>query len=98
MSRSISQALNYIDQDVIANLNDMIGSGKFIMYLEMLKKLEDIIMSDYNGCFADDAGEPLPGVFQMLRTLRMLKDDIRALNAFCPSYLKEDNDDDSDEE
>ena len=70
----------------------MVGSGKFIMYLEMLKKLEDIIMSDDRGCFADDTGEPMPGAFQMLRTLRILKDDIRALNVLCPDNPQEDSD------
>lgn len=84
MKRPIDQALNFVSQDTIAALNEMVSSGKFIVHLEMLEKLEDIIMSDDSGCFADDTGEPRPGVFQMVRTLRMLKDDIRTLNALCP--------------
>ena len=77
MNRPVNQTLNYVSQEMVCD-------GKFIVHLEMLEKLEDIIMSDDSGCFADDTGEPRPGVFQMVRTLRMLKDDIRTLNALCP--------------
>lgn len=84
MNRPVNQTLNYVSQDIIAALNEMVCDGKFIVHLEMLEKLEDIIMSDDSGCFVNDTGEPRPGVFQMVRTLRMLKDDIRTLNALCP--------------
>ena len=89
MNRHVSQSLTYVTQDIIAYLNEMVADGVFIMHLEMLEKLEEIIMTDETGCFADTSGEPRSGVFQILRTLRVLKDDIRTLNALCPDLMKE---------
>ena len=84
MTRPAAQSLCYVSQDTIAALNSMVADGKFLLHLEMLEQLENTIMTDDTGCFADDTGEPRPGVFQTLRTLRMLKEDIRTLNALCP--------------
>ena len=84
MNRPVNQSLSYVSQHTIAALNSMVADGKFLVHLEMLEQLENTIMTDDTGCFADETGEPRPGVFQTLRTLRMLKEDIRALNVLCP--------------
>ena len=89
MKRPIDQALNFVSQDTIAALNEMVADGKFLMHLDMLEQLETTILSDDTGCFADQSGEPRPGVFQTLRTLRVLKDDLRTLNALCPDSPSE---------
>ena len=89
MKRPVDQALNFVRQDTIAALNEMVGDGKFLMHLAMLEQLETTILSDDTGCFADQAGEPRSGVFQTLRTLRVLKDDLRTLNALCPESFSE---------
>lgn len=89
MKRSIDQALRFVSQDTIAALNAMVADGKFLMHLNMLEQLETTILSDDTGCFADQSGEPRPGVFQALRTLRVLKDDLRTLNALCPESSSE---------
>lgn len=92
MKRSIDQALSFVSQDTIAALNAMVADGKFLMHLNMLEQLETTILSDDTGCFADQSGEPRPGVFQTLRTLRVLKDDLRTLNALCPESSSETTD------
>ena len=84
MQRPLNQTLSFVSQDTIAALNEMVGDGKFLMHLDMLAQLETTILSDDTGCFADQTGEPRSGVFQTLRTLRVLKDDLRTLNALCP--------------
>lgn len=84
MKRPLDQALNFVSQSTIASLNEMVADGKFLMYLDMLEQLENTILSDDTGCFASQSGEPRPGVFHTLRTLRVLKDDLRTLNALCP--------------
>lgn len=89
MKRPIDQALSFVSQDTIAALNAMVADGKFLMHLNMLEQLETTILSDDTGCFADQSGEPRPGVFQTLRTLRVLKDDLRILNALCPESSSE---------
>ena len=89
MKRPIDQALRFVSQDTIAALNAMVAEGKFLMHLNMLEQLETTILSDDTGCFADQSGEPRPGVFQTLRTLRVLKDDLRTLNALCPESSSE---------
>ena len=89
MKRPIDQALRFVSQDTIAALNAMVADGKFLMHLNMLEQLETTILSDDTGCFADQSGEPRPGVFQTLRTLRDLKDDLRTLNALCPESSSE---------
>lgn len=89
MKRSIDQALSFVSQDTIAALNAMVADGKFLMHLNMLEQLETTILFDDTGCFADQSGEPRPGVFQTLRTLRVLKDDLRTLNALCPESSSE---------
>lgn len=89
MKRPIDQALSFVNQDTIAALNAMVADGKFLMHLNMLEQLEMTILSDDTGCFADQSGEPRPGVFQTLRTLRVLKDDLRTLNALCPESSSE---------
>ena len=89
MKRPIDQALRFVSRDTIAALNAMIADGKFLMHLNMLEQLETTILSDDTGCFADQSGEPRPGVFQTLRTLRVLKDDLRTLNALCPESPSE---------
>lgn len=89
MKRPIDQALSFVNQDTIAALNAMVADGKFLMHLNMLEQLETTILSDDTGCFADQSGEPRPGVFQTLRTLRVLKDDLRTLNALCPESSSE---------
>lgn len=89
MKRPIDQALSFVSQDTIAALNAMVADGKFLMHLNMLELLETTILSDDTGCFADQSGEPRPGVFQTLRTLRVLKDDLRTLNALCPESSSE---------
>lgn len=89
MKRPIDQALSFVSQDTIAALNAMVADGKFLMHLNMLEQLETTILSDDTGCFADQSGEPRPGVFQTLRTLRVLKDDLRILNALCPENSSE---------
>ena len=53
MNRHVSQSLTYVTQDIIAYLNEMVADGVFITHLEMLEKLEEIIMTDETGCFAD---------------------------------------------
>ena len=85
MNRPVNQSLSYVSQHTIAAHNSMAADGKFLVHLEMLEQLENTIMTDDTGCFADETGEPRPGVFQTLRTLRMLKEDIRTLNALCPN-------------
>jgi hypothetical protein len=89
MKRPIDQALNFVSQDTIAALNEMVADGKFLMHLNMLELLETTILSDDTGCFVNQSGEPRPGVFQTLRTLRVLKDDLRTLNALCPESPSE---------
>lgn len=89
MKRPIDQALRFVSQDTIAALNAMVADGKFLMHLNMLEQLGTTILSDDTGCFADQSGEPRPGVFQTLRTLRVLKDDLRTLNALCPESSSE---------
>ena len=89
MKRPIDQALSFVSQDTIAALNAMVADGKFLMHLNMLEQLETTILSDDTGCFADQSGEPRSGVFQTLRTLRVLKDDLRTLNALCPESSSE---------
>lgn len=89
MKRPIDQALSFVSQDTIAALNAMVADGKLLMHLNMLEQLETTILSDDTGCFADQSGEPRPGVFQTLRTLRVLKDDLRTLNALCPESSSE---------
>lgn len=84
MKRPLNQTLSFVSQDTIAALNEMVGDGKFLMHLDMLEQIETTILSDDTGCFADQTGEPRSGVFQTLRTLRVLKDDLRTLNALCP--------------
>ena len=84
MQRPLNQTLSFVSQDTIAALNEMVADGKFLMHLDMLEQLETTILSDDTGCFADQTGEPRSGVFQTLRTLRVLKDDLRTLNALCP--------------
>ena len=66
MKRPIDQALRFVSQDTIAALNAMVADGKFLMHLNMLEQLETTILSDDTGCFADQSGEPRPGVFQTL--------------------------------
>ena len=92
MKRPIDQALRFVSQDTIAALNAMVADGKLLMHLNMLEQLETTILSDDTGCFADQSGEPRPGVFQTLRTLRVLKDDLRTLNALCPESSSETTD------
>ena len=89
MKRPIDQALNFVSQDTIAALNEMVADGKFLMHLNMLEQFEATILSDDTGCFVNQSGEPRPGVFQTLRTLRVLKDDLRTLNALCPESPSE---------
>ena len=89
MKRPIDQALNFVSQDTIAALNEMVADGKFLMHLNMLEQFETTILSDDTGCFVNQSGEPRPGVFQTLRTLRVLKDDLRTLNALCPESSSE---------
>lgn len=89
MKRPIDQALNFVSQDTIAVLNEIVADGKFLMHLNMLEQLETTILSDDTGCFVNQSGEPRPGVFQTLRTLRVLKDDLRTLNALCPESPSE---------
>ena len=89
MKRPLNQTLSFVSQDTIAALNEMVADGKFLMHLNMLEQLETTILSDDTGCFADQSGEPRPGVFQTLRTLRVLKDDLRTLNALCPESPSE---------
>ena len=84
MKRPLNQTLSFVSQDTIAALNEMVADGKFLIHLDMLEQLETTILSDDTGCFADQTGEPRSGVFQTLRTLRVLKDDLRTLNALCP--------------
>ena len=84
MKRPLNQTLSFVSQDTIAALNEMVADGKFLMHLNMLEQFETTILSDDTGCFADQTGEPRSGVFQTLRTLRVLKDDLRTLNALCP--------------
>lgn len=84
MRRPVSHALNYVSQDTIAALNEMVGDGYIVKYLATLEDIENKIFSDANGTFVEATGEPRPGTFDMLRTLRALKDDLRTLNALCP--------------
>lgn len=89
MKRPIDQALNYVSQDTIAALNEMVGEGYIVKYLATLENIENRIFSDANGTFVESSGEPRPGTFDMLRTLRALKDDLRTLNALCPESPSE---------
>ena len=89
MKRPIDQALNFVSQDTIAALNEMVGDGHILIYLNTLEKIENIIFSDSNGTFVESTGEPCPGTFSMLRTLRALKDDLQTLNALCPESPSE---------
>lgn len=50
MKRPIDQALNFVSQDTIAALNEMVADGKFLMHLNMLEQLETTILSDDTGC------------------------------------------------
>ena len=89
MKRPIDQALNFVSQDTIAALNEMVGDGYIIKYLATLEDIENRIFSDTNGTFVEATGEPRPGTFDMLRTIRALKDDFRTLNALCPDSPSE---------
>lgn len=89
MNRPINQTLSYVSQDTIAALNEMVGGGYIVKYLVTLEDIENKIFSDANGTFVESSGEPCPGTFDMLRTLRALKDDLRTLNALCPESPSE---------
>ncbi len=91
MRRPIDQALNFVSQDTIAALNEMVGDGFISNYILTLENIENRIFSDANGTFVEASGEPCPGTFSMLRTLRALKDDLRTLNALCPESQSEVN-------
>jgi len=54
MIRPAAQSLCYVSQDTIAALNAMVADGKFLVHLEMLEQLENTIMTDDTGCFADE--------------------------------------------
>ncbi|MDD7461547.1 MAG: hypothetical protein PUK67_03605 [Prevotellaceae bacterium] len=84
MNRLMNQTLNFVTQDTIATLNEMVGEGYFLGYLDTLERIENIILSDEGGSFADENGEPRPGIFRLLKSLHALKDDIHTLNALCP--------------
>ena len=89
MKRPVDQALSYVSQDTIAALNEMVGDGFISKYIVTLEDIENKIYSDANGTFVEASGEPCPGTFCMLRTLRALKDDLRTLNALCPESSSE---------
>lgn len=84
MKRPMDQALTFVSQDIIAALNEMVGEGYFLGYLDTLDKIENIIYSDEGGTFTDVDGESRPGIFKILKSLRALKNDIYTLNALCP--------------
>ncbi len=89
MKRPVDKALNFVSQDTIAALNEMVGDGYILKYLDTLENIENRIFSDSNGTFVEATGEPRPGTFDMLRTLRALKDDLQTLNALCPESPSE---------
>lgn len=91
MKRPVDQALAYVSQDTIAALNEMVGDGLVSNYITTLENIENKIFYDANGTFVETSGEPCPGTFSMLRTLRALKDDLRTLNALCPESPAEVN-------
>lgn len=89
MSRPMNQTLNFVSQDTIAALNEMVGGGFILNYLATLEDIENKIFSDCNGTFVEATGEPRPGTFKMLQTIRALKDDLRTLNTLCPQSPEE---------
>lgn len=89
MKRPVDQALNFVSQDTIAALNEMVGDGFFLECLGTLENIENRIFSDDGGTFVGPDGQPRPGTFGMLRTLRALKDNLRTLNALCPESPSE---------
>lgn len=89
MKRPVDQALNFVSQDTIAALNKMVGDGFFLECLGTLENIENRIFSDDGGTFVDPDGQPRPGTFDMLRTLRALKDNLRTLNALYPESPSE---------
>ena len=89
MSRPMNQTLTYVSQDTIAALNEMVGGGFFLGYLATLEDIENKIFSDCNGTFVEVTGEPRPGTFKMLQSIRALKNDLQTLNALCPESPEE---------
>ncbi|ATV26382.1 hypothetical protein [Prevotella intermedia] len=85
----MNQTLNFVSQDTIAALNEMVGGGFILNYLATLEDIENKIFSDCNGTFVEATGEPRPGTFKMLQTIRALKDDLRTLNTLCPQSPEE---------
>ena len=84
MTRPINQTLTYVSQDTIAALNEY-----FLGYLATLEDIENKIFSDCNGTFVEATGEPRPGTFKMLQSIRALKNDLQTLNALCPESPEE---------
>ena len=89
MTRPINQTLTYISQDTIAALNDMVGGGYFLGYLATLQDIENKIFYACNGTLVEATGEPRPGTFKMLQSIRALKNDLQTLNVLCPESPEE---------
>ena len=89
-----SAALRFVSQETVAILNEIVGGGYIINYIATLEEIENKIFSDANGTFVEASGEPCPGTFDMLRTIRALKDDLRTLNVLCPDVQTDNLEDD----
>ena len=84
MTHITNQPLRYVTQDTIAALNEIVGGGYISGYLDVLNEIEENIFNDSTGTFVQASGQPTPGTFQILRTLRALRADLRTLNTPCP--------------
>lgn len=93
MKRTAS-ALRFVSQETIAVLNEIVGGSYIVNYIATLEEIENKIFSDANGTFVEASGEPCPGTFDMLRTIRALKDDLRTLNVLCPDVQTDNLEDD----
>lgn len=84
MTHITNQPLRYVTQDTIAALNEIVAGGYINSYINVLNEIEENIFNDSTGTFVQASGQPTPGTFQILRTLRALKADLRTLNTPCP--------------
>ena len=84
MTHITNQPLHYVTQDTIAALNEIVAAGYINGYLDVRNDIEENIFNDASGTFVQATGQPAPGTFQILRTLRALKADLKTLNTPCP--------------
>lgn len=84
MTHITNHPLHYVTKDTIAALNEIVAGGYINSYINVLNEIEENIFNDSTGTFVQASGQPTPGTFQILRTLRALKADLKTLNTPCP--------------